>query len=86
LHKYNAFFTVDLITNQAIISNWVVTCRKELRADIQSKKNQIANLLLIEVFFSLVYNVLKLRYFSTKKVIFNKNAGVTKSNLSFLPL
>jgi hypothetical protein len=84
LHKYYAFFTIDLITNEAIVSNSVNACKKELNTDAQSKKHQIANLLLIEIFFNLVYVVLQAKYFSTKKTMFKKNAINTKSNLTFL--
>jgi ribosomal protein S17E len=86
LHKYHSFFTIDLITNEAIVSNAVGVCKKELSADGQSKKNQIANLLLIEIFFNLVYVVLQSKYFSVKKTMFKKNVNTIKSNLGLLPL
>jgi len=85
LHKYYAFFTVALVTNEAIILNSINAFKVGLNSNVEMKKRQIIDLLLAEFFFNLVYIVLQLKYSSTKKIIFKKNVNKINSNLALLP-
>lgn len=64
LHKFYAFSTINMITNDIIVSTKMEFCGKELDNEVKSKKNQITNLLLTDMFANLVCNALEAKYYS----------------------
>ena len=64
LHKSYAFSTIALVTNEAIVSTKMELCGKELDNEVTSKKNQITDLLLADMFSNLVCSALEVKYYS----------------------
>jgi hypothetical protein len=64
LHKSYAFSTISLVTNEAIVSTKMELCGKDLENEVKSKKNQITDLLLADMFSNLVCSALEAKYYS----------------------